>query len=488
MPHPHPAIALLERITSDLGSLVGLLGAGSSPDAGLIAAVESAGRVMDAARVRVAAPVARDPRAAEPLGYANPVAAVAAIAQVSLRTARARLAIAAAVSPDLSICGAPLPAERELLGQALDYGRIGLEAGALIVRELDGISPRVEPEVLRAVEAVMVNLASGRDARGEMAVIPVSVDYLASEVRQVAAAADPDGALPQEQRAARGRRFRIGRPDEDGLVPMNGRLLPDIALLLGALVEADRRSVRFVEISAVGEGGEGDKVREGGDVYEGDNAYEGGRVREGENAGDADHLGSRGDLRTSDQRRHDAFAAAIIAASRSDGAPELNGEPVTVLVTTTREQLEAEDGLAGDPIGTMAGSDIPVSRAELERFIDANGYREVRMTARGRVIGLTSRQRCFTAAQRLAIAARDGMRCATPGCSSSHLALQAHHVVAWRDRGPTSVDNGILLCYDCHRTVDDGVWSWRMVEGLPEVRGPGIPEWTRLRPPLRRAA
>jgi hypothetical protein len=104
------------------------------------------------------------------------------------------------------------------------------------------------------------------------------------------------------------------------------------------------------------------------------------------------------------------------------------------------------------------------------------------------VVGISSIQRCFTPAQRLAIAARDGHRCLAPGCTSPHFSLQVHHVVPDRLGGPTTTGNGILLCFWHHLRVDDGPWEYRMCGGLPEIRGPGIPEWTAARTALRVAA
>jgi hypothetical protein len=106
----------------------------------------------------------------------------------------------------------------------------------------------------------------------------------------------------------------------------------------------------------------------------------------------------------------------------------------------------------------------------------------------GAVAGISSPERCFTGNQTLAIAARDGYACSAPGCTTPHTALQVHHVIPWRQGGSTVTGNGILLCYWHRRRVDDGPWHYRMVDGLPEVRGPGIPEWRRLRPDLARAA
>ena len=250
----------------------------------------------------------------------------------------------------------------------------------------------------------------------------------------------------------RRRAFRLGQQDADGLVPVSGRLLPEVGGLLAGLVEAHRRSPRF---RAEGEGVDAD---------------------------DLSDLDLRTDLdsRTPDQRRHDTFAEIVAAAASADGAPRLDGQPVTVVVSVNLRDLAA-DGLDGDGIGTMAGSAFPVSRAQVRRFIDANGCRLAGIDGNGAVVGITSVQRCFTAAQRLAIAARDGLRCAAPGCTSPHYALQVHHVVPAREGGPTDTCNGILLCYWHHRRVDDGPWEYRMVDGRPEVRGPGLLEWTPLR-------
>jgi len=459
-PHP-PLRQLAASITNDLQQLVGLLEATTVDTAESITEsiteVEALGRLVDAARVRVILHLASDAAEAERLGFASTIAAVASLAQVSEQTARARLAVARATTPDMSIVGASLPAPCPRLAEALRAGQIGLDAAALLVRELSSVAPRVDRETLAVAESIMVNLSTGRDATGEHVLPPVSVDFLCSEVRQLAAAIDPDGARPREERAIRRRSLRIGTQDDDGLFPISGRLLPEVGIGLLATIEASRRSPRFVDTV------------------------------------DADQLASETDLRGSDprtpeQRRHDALAEILIAAASADGAPRLDGQSVTVVVAVDESDLTNPNGLAGDPIGTMAGSRVPVSRGQLERFIDAGGLRRVIKNSDGAVTGIGLPERCFTNPQRLAIAARDGYRCSNPGCTSPHYALQVHHVVPDRDGGPTAVDNGILLCFWHHRRVDDGPWQYRMVHGLPQVRGPGVWEWRRLRPPAAQAA
>jgi hypothetical protein len=413
---------------------------------------------MDAARVRVTVPLARDPLAAEHLGFASPVAAVASLAQVSERTARVRLGLASDITPDWSISGAPRPPARRHLAEALDAGEVGLDAATLVARQLDSVAARVPAGALEVAERVMVNLASGRDGTGERDLPPVPVEHLATEIRQIGSAIDPDGARPREERAARRRAFHIGGQDDDGLFPVGGRLSPEVGVLLLGMIEAHRRSPRFQPAA---------DTLDTFDVVD-------------------DLPGA--DPRTPDQRRHDAFAQIVIAANSTQDAPRLDGAPVTVAVIAQQADLDRDDAHEGDPVATMAGSKFPVSRAQFERFTDANGYRIITKSVTGHVIGISSLQRCFTNTQRLAIAARDGYRCARPGCTSPHYALQVHHVVPYRHGGATTTDNGILLCYWDHQRIDDGPWRYRMVRGVPQVRGPGIPEWTALRPHIAQAA
>ncbi|CAN5124954.1 hypothetical protein BH11ACT5_BH11ACT5_02710 [soil metagenome] len=458
--------AALERVTAELEGLVAALAARpGAAVADTIAAVEAAGRLMDAARVLAVAQLARDTREAEKLGFASSTAAVATLAQVSERTARARLALAESVTPDVSVTGAVLEPRRPEIAQALTAGRLGFEGAVLINRELQKSASRVTSEEGSAAESLMVGLACGVDATGAL-LPPISVDYLAGHVRALGAAIDPDGARPREERAALLRDVWVGKEDEDGLFPFGGRLKPEVAIPLLRKFEAARRSPRFTAGAGAGAG-----------------AAAGAGSGSGARAGSFDDVAAIHDPRTPGQRRHDTFGEILLAAIAEDGAPLMNGRTAAVLVTVTADNLHSSDGRDSDPIGTMSGSDFPVSRREVERFIDAGGYRTVTLAPTGAVLGISSPERCFTATQAMSIAARDGERCFTPGCTTPHTALQVHHVIPWRDGGPTTTSNGILLCYWHHQLVDDGPWRYQMTNGLPEVRGPGVPEWKR--PPSR---
>jgi hypothetical protein len=69
------------------------------------------------------------------------------------------------------------------------------------------------------------------------------------------------------------------------------------------------------------------------------------------------------------------------------------------------------------------------------------------------IVDVGRAERTFTGARRSAIIARD-RHCQFPGCSAPPAISECHHVKHWaRDRGDTSVDNGIMLCWHHHDYV-----------------------------------
>lgn len=91
---------------------------------------------------------------------------------------------------------------------------------------------------------------------------------------------------------------------------------------------------------------------------------------------------------------------------------------------------------------------------------------------RGSVLNHGRRQRTVTAAQRRALAIRDGS-CQHPGCQrTTH--LEAHHVQHWANLGPTDLDNLILLCRYHHMLIHEAKYT---ITHALDSR-PGRPVWT----------
>lgn len=84
----------------------------------------------------------------------------------------------------------------------------------------------------------------------------------------------------------------------------------------------------------------------------------------------------------------------------------------------------------------------------------------------GEVLDVGRSRRLFTPKLRRALIARDG-GCAAPGCTIPAPWCEAHHIEHWEHGGPTSVDNGVLLCSHHHHVVHASGWTISMRRGVP---------------------
>ncbi|MFZ0214606.1 MAG: HNH endonuclease signature motif containing protein, partial [Candidatus Dormiibacterota bacterium] len=110
------------------------------------------------------------------------------------------------------------------------------------------------------------------------------------------------------------------------------------------------------------------------------------------------------------------------------------------------------------PTLDMTGEPVPVAMAQ-RLFCDCK-ITPVLLDEHGDVLRVGRSKRTFTAAQRKAIARRDG-GCAFPTCDRHPNWCDGHHLVPWYLGGRTEIENGALLCRKHHLLVhDDG---WRLV-------------------------
>ncbi|MGM0931805.1 MAG: HNH endonuclease signature motif containing protein, partial [Actinomycetota bacterium] len=66
---------------------------------------------------------------------------------------------------------------------------------------------------------------------------------------------------------------------------------------------------------------------------------------------------------------------------------------------------------------------------------------------------------------RLAIIARDG-GCAFPGCTAPSPWTEVHHIRWFEKGGPTSTDNGVMLCSHHHHLIHEGAWRIEVINGI----------------------
>jgi hypothetical protein len=158
-------------------------------------------------------------------------------------------------------------------------------------------------------------------------------------------------------------------------------------------------------------------------------------------------------------------AALVEMARRSSAAGDRDDEPDTGAAThrsrhrPRRPQLIVVtdlDALAGDPIGTAALDDgTLLPQSILQRWACDSSLGRVVMSGRSIPIDVGTITYTATDGQRRALIARD-RGCVIAGCKRKARWCEAHHVVPW-PRGPTNVDNLVLLCKRHHKHIHAGI-------------------------------
>jgi Domain of unknown function (DUF222) len=138
---------------------------------------------------------------------------------------------------------------------------------------------------------------------------------------------------------------------------------------------------------------------------------------------------------------------------------QLSGLPVTVIVSTTLQELESGCGRAV----TATGSLLPMSTV-IRMASHAYHYLTIFDKHTGRALHLGRTRRIASADQRIVLHARD-RGCTRPGCTVAGVHCQVHHAVRdWADDGQTNVDDLTLACPQDNRMVKPGGWRTRKRE------------------------
>ncbi|WNM24894.1 HNH endonuclease signature motif containing protein [Demequina capsici] len=334
------------------------------------------------------------------------------------------------------------------LTRAIADGLLDSECAALISR------------TLRAVTTLRTQLAAARDAGGpsapthesapwtepsqlEASLVETATTHGIGRLRraclQARAAADPV-AWERRERQARDERYLVMNTDEDGIVNLRARLDAASAAPLATWLEGQVR-----------------------DAFQ--------RRR------DAVTVPS-GDTRSAGQIRVDALAA--LARHGLGCEADATAPTTTVVVRVAEADLQAGVGLAD-----CDDLPAPVSVGALRRMaVDLQVLPAV-LGGKSEPLDLGRTRRLFSRAQRLALGERDG-GCAI--CQAPPTWCEAHHIRWWtRDSGRTDLDNGVLLCTNCHHRVHDGTWEIHADNGRIMVRPPASVDPARLLRPAGRS-
>lgn len=152
------------------------------------------------------------------------------------------------------------------------------------------------------------------------------------------------------------------------------------------------------------------------------------------------------DKRTPQQRRADAITSLLTAPKASAGASQVAPVRNQMLLTATLRGGEVTDGRLID------GSPLPA--AVIERLACGSDLFALILSGDGDPLWIGRKTRLATDGQWRALIARDG-GCGI--CDAHPSKCEAHHIVAWQPpaRGPTNIDNLMLLCGHHHHLVHD---------------------------------
>jgi 5-methylcytosine-specific restriction protein A len=175
--------------------------------------------------------------------------------------------------------------------------------------------------------------------------------------------------------------------------------------------------------------------------------------------------------RTEGQIRADVFAA--IANHAMGCTDEASGTKTVMVVQVDQDALEAGVGAA-----TCQSWSGPISLEALRLFAVDIAIMPAVMGGASLALDLGRANRCFTPAQRLAIALRD------KGCAKCGVPVNwcdVHHIVFWSMGGESNIDNGVMLCVGCHHRLHEYGWEIAVVDGhvwfLPPVGAYLAREW-----------
>ncbi|WP_099288323.1 HNH endonuclease signature motif containing protein [Mycobacterium persicum] len=243
-------------------------------------------------------------------------------------------------------------------------------------------------------------------------------DQVAKYAHELMALLHPDGDYSEEERA-RKRGLVLGRQEYDGMSRISGLITPE----LRALIEA-----AWAKLAAPG------------------------ACNPEDDAPALEPDPDRRDTRSQSQRQHDALIAGLRALFASGDLGTHNGLPVSIIVTTTLQDLEAASGRAR----TGGGTRVPM--AQLIRWA-ATSHHYLAVFDQAKPLALFHTKRFANLAQRMMLLAKHG-GCTKPGCDAPAYHSQAHHISGWRNTHYTDIGDLTLACGVDNRLAEKG-WTTR---------------------------
>lgn len=343
---------------------------------------------------------------------------MADVMRTTISEVRRRTRDANQLSPQTTLTGESVPAVFPATAKAWHAGLIDVDHLRAIQKFFTGLPDDVPPSAIEKAETFLAEKAT-----------ELRPDQLEKVADQLAVTLNPDGKFSDEHRAAQ-RGFQwCGRQRPDGMSVAKLVATPELRAMLEAWL---------AKFAAPGMCNPDDQTPTV--------------------AGEPTQECADSDRRTHIQRQHDAIAALVRGQLGDTSLGRHNGLPVTVIVSTTLDQLHAGSGHAV----TGCGSLLPMQ--DLIRMAShAWHYLCVFDSHSARPLYLGRSKRVASADQRLVLHNRD-RGCTAPGCDMPGYLSEVHHVDEWADGGHTNIDKLTFACPCHHKLLKPGGWRTRKLK------------------------
>ena len=375
--------------------------------------------------------VRRIPTVAHPLinelGHALPeeiggrlVMVLADRLRITPGAASRRMKEAEALGPRATLTGETLEPQMPATATGQKAGEIGAGHVSVIRSFLRHLPTWVAAEVRVRAEADLAALAAS-----------LRPDELEVAGRAIADAINPDGVFDDEYRRRR-RGVTVGRQGCDGMTPIKGWLTPEARATWDAVMG---------------------KLAKPGMCHPDD--------EHPTVDGEAPDEATKRDHRSTAQRTHDGLLAALRGLLAAGTLGTLHGLPVSVVTTTTVQDLEAAAGVAH----TGGGCTLPM-RDLIRMASQAHHYLAV-FDKHTNVPLYLAKTRIATPGQRLVLFASQ-RGCTKPGCTAPFYDSEVHHDDAWSKTNRTDVTALTLACPPDHDLTEKGWTTRKNARGITE--------------------
>ena len=382
---------------------------------GALDRLETARRRITACAYDAAAAV--DRRDEQTLG-ARSQQVIADVARISPAEAKRRIRQSGRLAPRTTLTGQPVDPDFPATAKAWHTGALDGEHLRIIEKFFDDLPDHVAPadavkaEVFLAEQAALLR--------------PDQMEKLAA---QLAFRLNPDGDFSDADRARKRGFTWCGGQGPDGM--STGRLIasPELRAMLEAWM------AKFAAPGMCNPADQSPTVT-------------------GE---PSQHVVDR-DARSHAQRQHDALVALVRGQLGDPALGQHRGLPVTVIVSTTLEQMQKASGVAV----TAGGTRLPMSDV-IRMSTHAWHYLAVFDQHTERVLYLGRSKRIASADQRIVLHTKD-RGCTAPGCDMPGYLSEVHHVDEWADGGLTNIDDLTFACKSHHGLLRPGGWRTRKLK------------------------